>query len=44
MRLYSGLPNAKLTRTSLMDTWNRGTCGTEGHEEHEKDREHEDTR
>ena len=38
MRLYSGLPIAELTRTSLMDTWNRGTRGTEGHEEHEDTR------
>ena len=41
MLLYSGLPIAELTRTSLTDTWNRGTRGTEGHEENEK---YEDTR
>ena len=41
MRLYSGLPIAELTRTSLTDTWNRGTRGPEEHEENE---EHEDTR
>ena len=38
MRLYSGLPIAELTRTSLTDTWNRGTRGTEGHEEYEDTR------
>ena len=38
MLLYSGLPIAELTRTSLTDTWNRGTRGTEGHEEHEDTR------
>ena len=36
MLLCSGLPIAELTRTSLTDTWNRGTRGTEGHEEHEE--------
>ena len=38
MLLYSGLPIAELTRTSLTDTWNRGTRGTQGHEEHENTR------
>ena len=43
MHLYSGLPIARLTRTSLKDTWNRGTRGTEGLEEHDS-RERQGTR
>ena len=43
MLLYSGLPIAELTRTSLKDTWNRGTSGTEGHEHGTRGtREHEE--
>ena len=41
MLLYSGLPIAELTRTSLTDTWNRGTRGTEEHVEHVEHEEHE---
>ena len=33
MLLYSGLRIAELTRTSLTNTWNRGTRGTEEHED-----------